>query len=94
MNPNLFASIAALHDLSGTNPNDELMNHLSLCGHIARNQGVTPKGLEGHEFALLALASKLTPYARAALRLAAEVPDLIDMRPRARLAAARPYLPQ
>jgi hypothetical protein len=93
MDPNLIAAIAALHDVGGTHPNAELVNHLSLCGHIARHQGVTPKDVEGHDFALLVLASKLTPYAEAALKLAADVPDLIDMRPRARLAAARPYLP-
>jgi hypothetical protein len=94
MDTEAIYALSVLHDAGGTDPNAELINNFSLLAHLGRAEGVTVEDVSGNAFAVMAMALPLTPYAKAALKLADEVPDLRNMRRSLRLAAAKGYLPQ
>lgn len=96
-------ALAVLADLADAGAADRAGAQFALAGHLARLEGVTDADLDERAaqvpepaLALMrgALAGPLTPLAAAALRLAAERPDLETMSKRDRAAVSRRYLPE
>jgi hypothetical protein len=97
----VYYALALLHEVADVNPEQQLMGNLALVGCHGRRDGVTVTDADaealGPDLADLArslLAWRgMPPLAEAALRLAAEHPDIANLPSRPARTIARRYLP-